>query len=119
MSGKSPFAKCEIPGNPEDAGGGSGMRKLLSLLVLSSIPALMLFQMLQAYRYMTVREDMIASETRQEDLLEKNRRLQAGIAVFDAPARIFRVAEETLGLESADSEDIIHVRFPESAEESR
>ena len=92
------------------------MRRILSVLILISIPALMMLQMFQAYRYVTVREGMVDSEARQQDMLEKNKRLQAGIAVFDAPERIYQVAEESLGLKPADPEDVLLVRFPETEE---
>ena len=93
------------------------MKRFVSGLILLSIPVLMMLQMLQAYRYVTVRDGMVDAEERQQDLLEKNRRLQAGIAVFDAPARIFRVADESLGLEPADPENVLQVRFPGTAED--
>lgn len=95
------------------------MRKILSVLILISIPSLMMLQIFQAYRYVTVREEMVATESRQKDLLEKNRRLQAGIAVYDAPARIYGVAVDSLGLTNANPDDVLQVKFPEIPEESR
>ncbi len=95
------------------------MKRILSVLILLSIPSLMMLQIFQAYRYVTVREEMVAAESRQKDLLEKNRRLQAGIAVYDAPERIYGVAVDSLGLKNAAPEDVLQVRFPENPEESR
>lgn len=82
-------------------------------LLLVSIPLLMMLQVLQSFRYIMSSEEIADMESGQEDRLEENRRLVAGIAVFDSPERVYEVASESLGLESADPENILQVRFPE------
>jgi len=89
------------------------MRRILISLALVSIPLLMMLQVLQGYRFATASEETRVSEALQLDKLEENKRLLAGIAVYDAPERIYKVAEDSLGLSEADPENVLLVRFPE------
>ena len=92
------------------------MRRILFSLVLASIPLLMMLQVLQGYRYAVAVEEMGSMESTQLDKLEENKRILAGIAVYDAPARIYKVAEESLNLGEADAENVLQVRFPDDTE---
>jgi hypothetical protein len=47
----------------------------------------------------------------QQDSLERNKKTLAGIAVYSAPERIYRVAGESLGLAAADDGKVLQVRF--------
>ena len=89
------------------------MRKLLFSLLLASVPLLLMLQVLQAYRYVVATEEIADLESLQEERLEENRRLVAGIAVFDSPERVYGVAVDSLGLEAADPDKVLQVRFPE------
>ncbi len=82
-------------------------------LLLASVPVLLMLQVLQAYRYVSATEDISDMESLQEERLEENRRLVAGIAVFDSPERVYSVASESLGLEPVRPENVLQVRFPE------
>lgn len=89
------------------------MRKVLLTLILASVPMLLMLQVVQAYRYVIASEEISGLEILQEERLEENRRLVAGIAVFDSPERVYGVASETLNLEPADPEKVLQVRFPD------
>jgi len=92
------------------------MRRVLVSLALISIPLLMMLQVLQGYRFAVAVEETQVSEEKQLDKLEENKRLLAGIAVYDAPERIYQIAEKSLGLVEADPESVLLVRFPEENE---
>ena len=92
---------------------------MLLSLVLVSIPFLMMLQVLQGYHYAVAVEETASSEEQQMDKLEENKRILAGIAVFDAPERIYQVAEDSLGLREADPESVLLVRFPDSGEDTQ
>jgi cell division protein FtsL len=92
------------------------MKRLLVYLVLLSVPALMMIQVVQGYRYTLAVEEFEYLENEQLNRLEENRKILAGIAVYDAPARIYQVARESLGLAQAENENVIQVRFPDGAE---
>lgn len=95
------------------------MKRIMISLALLSVPVLMMLQALQGYRYAVAIEEMDSLEDVQQDRLEENKRILAGIAVYDAPARIYQVAEETLGLTEADPVDVLQVIFPENSEAMR
>lgn len=95
------------------------MKRVMISLALLSVPVLMMLQVLQGYRYAVAVEKMDSLEVVQQDRLEENKRILAGIAVYDAPTRIYQVAEESLGLMAADSNDVLQVIFPENSEALR
>lgn len=95
------------------------MKRIMVALALLSVPVLMMLQVLQGYRYAVAVEQMDSLEVVQQDRLEENKRVLAGIAVYDAPTRIYQVAEESLGLMKAEPQDVLQVIFPESSEASR
>jgi hypothetical protein len=95
------------------------MRRVLVSLAIISIPVLMMLQVLQGYRYRVAIEEMGGLETVQQDRLEENKRILAGISVYDAPTRIYQVAEESLGLTEADPENVLQVIFPDETGENR
>ncbi|RKX78124.1 MAG: cell division protein FtsL [Spirochaetes bacterium] len=92
------------------------MRRVLVSLALISVPLLMMLQVLQGYRFAVAVEETQVSEAKQLDKLEENKRILAGIAVYDAPERIYQVAEKSLGLREADPESVLLVRFPDNNE---
>ncbi len=92
------------------------MRRVLVSLALISVPLLMMLQVLQGYRFAVAIEETQVSEAQQLDKLEENKRILAGIAVYDAPERIYQVAEKSLGLREADPESVLLVRFPDDIE---
>ncbi len=92
------------------------MRRAVLLVLLVSVPVLLMLQVLQAYRYVLATEELGALEQLQMERLDENRRLLAGIAVFRSPERLFEVSSEALELRSAEPENVVQVRTPESAE---
>jgi hypothetical protein len=95
------------------------MKRIFVSLALVSVPLLLMLQVLQGYKYAVAVEEAEASEELQLDKLESNRRILAGIAVYDAPERIYQVAKDSLGLSEADPEDVLLVRFTDNRESSQ
>lgn len=92
------------------------MKRVLIRLALLSVPLLMMLQVLQGYRYAIALEESERLLAKQRDHLEENRRTLAGIAVFDAPTRIYQIAKESLFLVEADPETVLQVRISGSSE---
>ena len=92
------------------------MRRILVILALLSVPLLMMLQVFQAYKYAVAGEELAALEVAQRDRLEENKKLLAGIAVFDAPERIYQVAGRTLELDRPKPEDVLLVKFADGTE---
>ncbi|CAD7839708.1 hypothetical protein JY97_10050 [Alkalispirochaeta odontotermitis] len=88
------------------------MRRLCFSLMLISIPLLIFLQILQGYRYTVALEEIDSLEAMQLEKLEKNRKVLAGIAVYDAPTRIYRVARDSLNLEEAEPENVLQIVLP-------
>jgi len=92
------------------------LKRVLIRLALLSVPLLMMLQVLQGYRYAIALEESERLLAKQRDHLEENRRTLAGIAVFDAPTRIYQIAKESLFLVEADPETVLQVRISGSSE---
>jgi len=93
------------------------MRRLWFSLMLISIPLLIFLQVLQGYRYTITLEKIDSLEAVQLEKLEKNRKVLAGIAVYDAPTRIYRIAKDLLELEETKPESVLQVILPEKKQE--
>lgn len=92
------------------------MKRCIAVLMLASIPVLLMARVFQAYLYAVLVEEAGDIERLQQDRLEENKRLIAGIAVFSAPQRVFSIAKGELNLRNADSEKVLHIRIPEKSE---
>ncbi|OQX29003.1 MAG: hypothetical protein B0D92_05885 [Spirochaeta sp. LUC14_002_19_P3] len=89
------------------------MKKIFFAAILLSIPVIMMTRVLQAYRYAVALEEMENYEQLIKDRLESNKRLLAGIAVFSAPERVYKIGKIDLGLIPADAENVAQVELPE------
>jgi cell division protein FtsL len=78
-------------------------RKLILVAAACSIPLLFFAQVLVAYQGQNQEREIRALEREQKDLIEKNKKLLAGISVLRTPERIEKIAREELGLEKIDA----------------
>jgi len=76
-----------------------------------SIPILLGIVALQSTRYGELDRTVRRLEAAQEDLVEDNRRLIAGIAVLSSSARIGQVAVRDLGLTTIRPENVLQIRI--------
>jgi len=87
------------------------IKRLFFMLAVVSVPVLMMLQVLQGYNYEIALDKLDSLEKQQLDKLEENKRVLAGIAVYDAPERIYSIAVNTLELSPADPEKVVQVNF--------
>ena len=85
------------------------MKKLIVCIVIV-IPVVFFANVWQAFRYDTVRRDVIALEREQHRLLEQNKRAIAGIGALSSPMRIIELAPE-LQLERVSRDRYIRVEI--------
>ena len=82
-------------------------KKVLSLLVLLLFPVLLCLNVWQSFRYQQLQDELVVLQKMQLDLIEKNKRALAAVAVYSSPTRVGALAEESLALDKADAADII------------
>jgi len=91
------------------------MKKRYALLyfIVLSIPLLLGIVAWQSVRYTELDRDVRRLEAAQEDWVENNKKLIAGIAVLSSSGRIEQVAVRDLGLVKIAPEDVLQVRIEE------
>jgi cell division protein FtsL len=62
-------------------------------------------------RYAALEREVERIEAAQEEWVESNKRLIAGIAVLSSPSRIEKIAKEQLGLSKIRPEDVLQIRI--------
>lgn len=72
------------------------MRKVLILFLAILLPCFLILEVWGGYRFRKLEEEIQALEKVQEEWIEKNKRLLAGIAVYNSPDRIEKIATEEL-----------------------
>ena len=85
---------------------------LLYFFVLT-IPVFLGIAAWQSVRYAELDRNVRRLEAVQEDWVESNRKLIAGIAVLSSSGRIEQVAVQDLGLLKIQPEDVLQVRIEE------
>ncbi|MDA3956600.1 hypothetical protein [Oceanispirochaeta sp.] len=82
-------------------------KKVLTFIFLLLFPVLLCLNVWQSFRYQQLQDDLVTLQKRQLDLIEKNKRALAAVAVYSSPSRVGVLARESSELKVADSEDII------------
>jgi cell division protein FtsL len=85
-------------------------RTLLYILTLT-IPLFLGGLAWQAIRYNRMEQEIVRLEAAQEEWVDSNKRLIAGIAVLSSAERIERIAQEELGLVKKQPEEILQIRI--------
>jgi hypothetical protein len=84
------------------------LRKLIGLIIVSTIPLLLFVSAWQAFRYEMTESEVHRLESEQRDWLEKNKKLLIGIEVLSTPERMDLLAGADDGIERVlDRESII------------
>ena len=86
-------------------------RTILLYFVVLSIPALLGLAAWQSVRYSALEREIGRLELAQEEWLESNKRLIAGIAVLSSSKRIENIARNELGLERIAPENVLQIRI--------
>lgn len=82
-------------------------RKVLNLCLLLLFPALLCLNVWQSFRYQQLELDLVTLQQQQLDLVEKNKRALAAVAVLSSPSRVGILAEESDGIAKAAATDVI------------
>lgn len=85
-------------------------RPLFYALVLS-IPLFLGLVVRQSIRFNGLTEEVRRMERVQEERVENNKRLIAGIAVLSSPERIEAISRNELGLVKKTPEDVLQIRI--------
>ena len=91
-------------------------RYMLIYFFVLSIPVFLGFTAWQSVRYSELEKDVRRLEAVQEDWVENNKRLIAGIAILTSSARIEQIAVHDLGFSKVRPENVLQVRIEEEAE---
>ena len=91
-------------------------RCILLYFLVISIPFFLGFTAWQSFRYSELDKGVRRLEAIQEDWVESNRKLIAGIAVLSSSRRIEQVAVKDLGLVKIRPEDVLQVRIEDESD---
>ncbi len=83
-------------------------------LLAAAIPLLLIFYAVQTRRYAELSREISELETKQERLVEQNKKLVGEISLLSSTDRIEKIASEELGMHKAESEDIVRVEMNNS-----
>jgi cell division protein FtsL len=86
-------------------------RYLLLYFIVLTVPLFLGITAWQSVRYAELDRDVRRLEAAQEDWVESNKRLIAGIAVLSSSERIENIALRDLGLSKIRPEDVLQVRI--------
>ncbi|MBN2051585.1 MAG: cell division protein FtsL [Spirochaetales bacterium] len=86
------------------------MRKILTALVILSLPLFLLLNVWQSFTYQQLESDIVDMEARQKKLLEENKRFIIAIEYLRAPARIEMIAEEQLEMQRIKPGEKLFIR---------
>jgi len=91
------------------------IRRIFFYLLILSIPALLGLSAWQSSRYGDLERELKKLEKTQEEWVENNKRLIAGIIYLSSPDRIEHIARDELGLVKKQPEEVLQIAITESA----
>ena len=86
-------------------------KAVLICLFALSIPVMLGLYAVQAKKYTDLSKEVLELESKQEKLIEENKKLVSDIAVLSSADRIEKIAVEELGMHKAETEDIVRVEM--------
>jgi cell division protein FtsL len=90
-------------------------RQVLLYLTVISIPLFLGLVVWQSTRYTDLEREIARLETAQEEWVESNKRLIAGIAILSSSERIENIARNDPDLVRVKPEDILQIRIEEGS----
>jgi hypothetical protein len=88
------------------------MRRFIVLYFLAlTLPLFWGVSVWQSRKYAALQREVRGLEVIQEEWIESNKRLIAGIALFSSPDRIEHIAAKELGLTKKQPEEILQIRI--------
>ncbi|MDR2702186.1 MAG: septum formation initiator family protein [Spirochaetaceae bacterium] len=85
------------------------IRRILLYVMVLAVPAFLGFTAWQSARYADLERELFRMEKTQEEWVEANKRLIAGITILSSPDRIERIARDDLGLHKKRPEDVLQI----------
>jgi cell division protein FtsL len=89
-------------------------RLLLLYFLVATLPLFLGISLSRAGKYTVLRREVRNLEVIQEEWIESNKRLIAGITLFSSPDRIEHIATQELGLTKKQPEEILQIRIESS-----
>ena len=80
-------------------------------LLAVSIPLLLIAYAVHTRRYAELSREIADLESKQERLIEQNKKLVSDISLLSSTDRIEKIASEELGMHKAETEDIVRVEM--------
>ena len=90
------------------------IRRLLFYCFVLSIPAFLALTAWQSSRYGDLERELIKLEKTQEEWVENNKRLIAGVAFLSSPDRIEHIARNELHLRKKSPEEVLQISITEA-----
>jgi hypothetical protein len=88
------------------------MRRFIALYFLAlTLPLFLGVSVWRSRTYAALQREVRRLEVIQEEWIESNKRLIAGIALFSSPDRIEHIAVQELGLTKKQPEEILQIRI--------
>ena len=86
-------------------------KAVLICLFALSIPVMLGLYAMQAKKYTDLSKEVMELESKQEKLIEENKKLVSDISQLSSAERIEKIAVEELGMHKAEAEDIVRVEM--------
>lgn len=93
------------------------MKKIIFYLMVLSIPLLLGVVSWQSARYGDLERELARLEKSQQEWIENNKRLVAGVSLLSSPDRIEHIARDELGMEKKQPEEVLLIHIAENREE--
>ncbi|RKX77404.1 MAG: cell division protein FtsL [Spirochaetes bacterium] len=87
------------------------MKRAIFFLLIFSVPLLLYLNTWQTFRYMQLKKEVEVQKEGQNQWIEKNKKIIAGIAVLDSPQRIDKLAKERLSLKKINTEELVIIKL--------
>ena len=92
------------------------IRRFFFYCFIVSIPVFFGLAAWQSSRYGDLERELKKLEKAQEEWVENNKRLIAGITLLSSPDRIEHIARNELGLQKKSPEEVLQISITETAE---
>ena len=83
-------------------------------IVALLIPTMLVIDAVQARKYVDLREQVLELEDRQAEIIEENKKLITDISILSSADRIEKIAQDTLDMRKAETDEIIRVELKDA-----
>jgi len=87
------------------------MKRKLILIGAATLPLFLMAVVVQAIQYQDLQREVAAKERQQDEWVEKNKKVLAGVTVLRSPQRIESLAASDPGLQAVGADKTVKVRF--------